>query len=371
MARRHATDGTVGDGELVRAARAGDQRAFAELYRRHVDGVVALAAARLRDRSAAHDVAHEAFAAVLPRLEQLRDVDRFGAWVRTVAANQCVAMNRVRQPDAPLVTDLRDDVSEPPDRVVERRETVEAVHAALGELSHSDRELLVLRDLQERRLGEVAEVRGLTYGSAEVAMARARGRLRAVCERLELLVGALVAGVWRRLTGRADWLTGEVTVRLIAVAVPAVVVGAALLLDGNEPLAGGPPAGPRSAVTVTVSATSPGRSPSVPAATPVTGPSSLGTGDSAGVEAEPAGRPPAVAVPGLVKVSRSRPDRAESFAARATIRIGEDGYATGVSGGYDDLDPPVRRCDTPPVNAAPHAGAGEVAVGTELRHRPC
>lgn len=361
----------IGDADLVRAAKAGDVGAFGELYRRHVSGVAALARTRLRDRSAAHDVAHEAFAAALPRLSQLRDDERFGSWVRTIAANLCVKMNRGPAADAPLMVDLRDEISDSPERVVERRETVAAVQAALGELSAADRELIVLRDLEEWRLGDVAEARGLTYGSTEVAMARARGRLRTVCERLQLIVVALVAAVWRRLTPRSP-VGADASMRLAAAALPTLVVAAALLLEPGE--AGGareasvPPA---AASTGTATVTVPGPFRGTPA-------SAAGGQIDDGRRGDAGGGPPPVGDAGpsielfqAVKVSRSRPDRPESFAARATVTVGDDRYATGVSGGHDDIRPPSSDCGTAPIEASPDADAGPVSVQTELRHSDC
>jgi DNA-directed RNA polymerase specialized sigma24 family protein len=68
-----------GDRELVLAARAGDEDAFAELGRLHRSRARAAAHVLVRDPDEAEDVAQDALLQAYLRLETLRDPARFGA----------------------------------------------------------------------------------------------------------------------------------------------------------------------------------------------------------------------------------------------------------------------------------------------------
>lgn len=77
----------IGDGDLVRLARAGDPAAFRLLVERHA-GMARARAARLgAGPDDVADVVQEAFLAAFVALDQLRDPDRFGAWLGGIIAN--------------------------------------------------------------------------------------------------------------------------------------------------------------------------------------------------------------------------------------------------------------------------------------------
>lgn len=83
------------DAELARAAVGGDERAYAELVRRHKDGLYRLLRRYVGDPDDAYEAAHEAFIAAwsaLPRYDPNRS---FGAWLKTIAINK--ARDRARR----------------------------------------------------------------------------------------------------------------------------------------------------------------------------------------------------------------------------------------------------------------------------------
>ena len=83
-----------------------------DLYRQHAPRMIALASLMCGSRSVAEDLVHDAFAATLPKLD---DVESPNAYLRAAVVNRCLAwrgrqaMERERQPRA------RDDGTEPPD----------------------------------------------------------------------------------------------------------------------------------------------------------------------------------------------------------------------------------------------------------------
>ena len=74
------------DADLVRRALAGDVRAFGELAERYQEAVYALAVSHTRNFADAEDIVQEALLSAYEALPSLRDPERFGAWVRGVAA---------------------------------------------------------------------------------------------------------------------------------------------------------------------------------------------------------------------------------------------------------------------------------------------
>ncbi|MGZ6345812.1 MAG: RNA polymerase sigma factor, partial [Candidatus Limnocylindrales bacterium] len=75
--------------DLVERARAGDRDAFEALVRSKVGTLYHLAVAILGQPTDADDATQEAFITAWRRLEDLRDLDRFDAWLTRILVNSC------------------------------------------------------------------------------------------------------------------------------------------------------------------------------------------------------------------------------------------------------------------------------------------
>src|SRR5262245_3726876 len=78
------------DEALVQRWRAGDERAFGELYDAWFDRVHDLAMRIVRDPARAADVAQDAFLAAWKRIDTLDDPAAFGGWLLRIARNRAL-----------------------------------------------------------------------------------------------------------------------------------------------------------------------------------------------------------------------------------------------------------------------------------------
>lgn len=173
------------DAELARSALSGDRAAFGELVERHARQVVALTYGMVNDREKARDLAQEAFLAAFQALGSLREPGRFGAWLAGIARRQCIyAIRRERRAaralevrkDAPVV------VLPDPGGSAARSDEESRVLDALSRIGRRYREVLVLRHLEGRSYGDIAEALGLSAAAVEKRLTRARSMLRKVLE---------------------------------------------------------------------------------------------------------------------------------------------------------------------------------------------
>jgi RNA polymerase sigma-70 factor, ECF subfamily len=81
------------DGELVRQALSGQTSAREELARLWSPRVLAMCRARLGPR-AAEDAAQESLGKAFHELHQISEPDRFGGWLRSIAARVCIDWRR-------------------------------------------------------------------------------------------------------------------------------------------------------------------------------------------------------------------------------------------------------------------------------------
>ena len=75
----------IRDADLVRRTLAGSREAYKELVTRYQGHVYGLAYSLLGDWAEAQDIAQEAFLRAYTNLDQLRERERFAAWLRRVA----------------------------------------------------------------------------------------------------------------------------------------------------------------------------------------------------------------------------------------------------------------------------------------------
>src|SRR5438876_10654301 len=92
------------DAEIVRAVLEGSVEAYTELVDRYRNILCGLAYHYLQDFEDARDVAQEAFIQAYVHLGQLREPDRFGAWLRQLTVHECRMWRRRQKPTDPLET---------------------------------------------------------------------------------------------------------------------------------------------------------------------------------------------------------------------------------------------------------------------------
>ena len=86
------------DRTLIEAARSGDEEAFASIARGSADRLFAVAYRILRDVGRAEDAAQHTLVTAWRQLPELREVDRFEAWIHRILVNACYAeAKRARQ----------------------------------------------------------------------------------------------------------------------------------------------------------------------------------------------------------------------------------------------------------------------------------
>jgi len=198
---RAAAAPRAGDGTVVRDALpvAGGSRefsaeAFTRLYEESHGRIYNLAARILNDRDQAADVTQDVFLATYKRLPELPQDVNMERWMYRVTVNACFDLLRRRhrrgEPVAHDVDDLPDHMD-----AYERADLTRAVESALSALSPRHRTALVLKDLHGFGNGEIAEIMGISRGSAGVLLLRARAAFRRAFGHAQPAGGKSVAGL--------------------------------------------------------------------------------------------------------------------------------------------------------------------------------
>lgn len=175
-----SADDITDDARLVLAVQAGDTDAYAELFRRHYPAVRRACARRLRDVAEADEVAQAAFVRALERIDRCGGERRFGAWVQVIAQRLCIdamrASARTTPRADPLAGEREVGPNTPEDRALDA-DRASTLRAALATLPPRQRDIVIARDLHDRRPPEIAAAFGLSIGAVDSLLLRARRRL--------------------------------------------------------------------------------------------------------------------------------------------------------------------------------------------------
>lgn len=173
-------------------------RALDDLYRTHVSEVYRYAYAVLGNHADAEDVTQTTFVNALRALERGERPRKPSNWLITITHN--IVRQRFRQQQArPAEVALDRDVAQEPHE--SSGPSLEELVRALQRIPQSQREALVMRELEGRSYSEISQILDLSTGALETLLFRAR---RSLAEELENAVTCDRAerGLSRQLDGR-------------------------------------------------------------------------------------------------------------------------------------------------------------------------
>jgi RNA polymerase sigma factor (sigma-70 family) len=178
------------DADLVRQALSGDKAAFGALVQRHRPMAARLAGRMLADPAAAEDVAQEACLYAFLELGQLRQPERFAAWLYGIAVNLCRLRLRLRMRRVELSLDQDEggwlaagfswaDAQPTPEASFEIHELHQLVLNTVAILPVAQQSVVRLYYLDGLSLLEIGRLAGVPVGTVKARLSRARRRLRA------------------------------------------------------------------------------------------------------------------------------------------------------------------------------------------------
>ena len=197
------------EGELIERARQGDKDAFYRLVFPCERAVYTAAVSILNNSADAEEAAQEAVLKAFTNLAGFRGEAKFSTWLIQITINEArLKLRKDRRHLYESVDEQRADEEgeyspkdfadwrEVPSEALQRRELREALKQAIADLPSIYREVLILRDVQQRSIQETAQILGLTEGSVKTRLLRARLQMRDA-----LAPG--IDGTWA--TGKAEY----------------------------------------------------------------------------------------------------------------------------------------------------------------------
>ncbi|MBD8497949.1 sigma-70 family RNA polymerase sigma factor [Paenibacillus arenosi] len=142
--------------QVIANVRNGDIESFEKIVHRYQKSIFYYCYHMLGNYSEAEDMVQEVFLKAFRNLEQCNEEIPFGAWIYKIAYHQCIDMIRKRKLVKYLPFFYRDDKeNKSVDQQIEAHYFDEHVHKAMMKLSVEERNLLILRCVQDKSYQEI------------------------------------------------------------------------------------------------------------------------------------------------------------------------------------------------------------------------
>jgi RNA polymerase sigma-70 factor (ECF subfamily) len=184
------------DESLVKRARDGDYAAFEQLFERHRLMVYRFSYQMTHKRDDAEDLVQEAFVHAYQNLHRYRDEAKFTTWLLRIVSNlgtdqarMSTRRNNLEQKEAQGALDwMTVGNFENPIANLEQDSRRNILRKAILALPDHHRQMIIMRDLEEREYDEIAEICNCSVGGAKLRVLRARRALR---DRVTPMLGEL------------------------------------------------------------------------------------------------------------------------------------------------------------------------------------
>ena len=204
--------GAAIDLDLLNKAKTGNNAAFNQLVTIHQEKITRLVHRLLGWPSDVDDVVQDVFVDALKNLRRFDGRSSVLTWLTRIAINRCRTHQRRqwlyqkllrRLPPSPPAGEGRVATEHDCPKAIDRKavvptpgatagssssaadhlitaETIHQVHPAIRQLNHRDREIIILRYLEESPIEEIAKTLNLSRTTADTRLTRARQRLEKI-----------------------------------------------------------------------------------------------------------------------------------------------------------------------------------------------
>ncbi len=182
------------DSSLVQETLEGNQLSFQLLIERYQERIFGLVRHYTRSSVEIEDIVQDTFIKAFHKLSTFQHQSSFSTWLYRIAVNTALdvltrsgrsPVQAVEDPEALSQEGVASPVRiQPPDSRLEREEITKITHEVMEELPEIFRTVLVLREFEDRTYQEMADLLGISIGTVESRLFRARARFKDALIRL-------------------------------------------------------------------------------------------------------------------------------------------------------------------------------------------
>ena len=169
--------------DLIARCRKGDQRAQMEVYERYYRAMYNTSLRIVKDTAEAEDIMQEAFLKAFSKINTLKKVSTFGAWLKRIVVNLSINSfnNKVKLNEVVYNDELKNEADDSEGIILDKNsknEKVEKILKTLHTLKENYRVALTLHLIEGYDYDEIGEILNLSYANCRTTISRAKESLR-------------------------------------------------------------------------------------------------------------------------------------------------------------------------------------------------
>ncbi len=188
-------------GELVTAAKGGDQEALTILYEKTSSKAYYLSFQLVKDEDTAQDILQDAYIKAFGSLETLAEPEKFQGWLDTIVVNKSKDFLKKKKPvffsqmtvgddggsgENEKEIDFEDEsMAFSPEKTMDYKETKRLIQAMIDELPEEQRMAIILRYLEDMPVADIARVMECSEGTVKSRLNYGRKSIKAKVLELE------------------------------------------------------------------------------------------------------------------------------------------------------------------------------------------
>lgn len=153
--------------------------AFEQLFKKYYNEAMLYMCSLCHDRHLAEELVEEAFSRALTSIDEQRDTFKY--WLFKVSRNCYFDYLRKAKRVAPLDPNISSGEMELAHGIIQKEEYV-ALYKAIGQLSDSYREAVLLFYFEGMSVSEIADITGQSAENVKVRLFRSRAKLKEIME---------------------------------------------------------------------------------------------------------------------------------------------------------------------------------------------
>jgi RNA polymerase sigma-70 factor, ECF subfamily len=168
---------------LIAGSLAGDDQAFGKLYDKYIDEIYRFILMRVRSKEEAQDLTNEVFLKIWQYINNNdTDIDNVRAFLYRIARN--IVIDKYRKSGKELLALDEDMIESIPDESldledeVQKKDELNEVLGVVDKLPEDQRELILMKYVQDLSVKEIAQVLEKSRGAVRVSLHRAIKKLK-------------------------------------------------------------------------------------------------------------------------------------------------------------------------------------------------
>jgi len=173
----------VNDIPLLKAIKAGDVSAFAQIIDKYQHMAFTLAMGIVKNKEEAEEVAQDAFFKAYKSLDSFKGDANFSTWLYRIVYNTAISKIRSRKPvsadlESKEVAQFEINYAESNMHQLEKQDRKKVLKKALNKLKEEDAFIVILYYYKDNSIDEISAATGLSASNVKVKLHRGRKQLQ-------------------------------------------------------------------------------------------------------------------------------------------------------------------------------------------------